>query len=487
MDLKDKIEEKFHPDFLLIDSRTGITEIGGVATTILPDTLVALLMYNRENLDGIREVLRSVKKAPRFKDQRAIQIFPVLTRIPASDSADDDSQLNLFGANLEADLSPSINVQSSTSESLEMRLSENVRSFLNEPAHDLEATLEIPKVFILHSEPSLEISEALRIGGGLTPEQSQLLQDYLALFSKLLPKQIIDPKMTTLIDAALSRAFDDPDGSQRTLEALTTYYPHPEGLISLIKLYRLRNDEENVLSAASRYWALTGDSKDPLLWDVVKNEFQEVDDSEDIQFPLEFIESIWRANGASDEEVGLRLADSYVNLENRQQAAVVLGDLAAVGEPNERILAQYLKVLIGLKEWKAAFQLVEKHQSVMSSLTFFEVVAQLIIKFNDAGEGTKFLEKYKIRIQELKDKKPATYARLLVVSGQPTEALSFMNNSIRELGRKRQYRLIQSFAGIFRELGRYSEFEELVNKIFPSRVASDILGERASVHRNYSF
>jgi MinD-like ATPase involved in chromosome partitioning or flagellar assembly len=488
LDLKDKIETKYAPDFLLIDSRTGITEIGGVATTILPDTLVALLMYNRENLDGIREVLRSVQKAPRLKTQRPIKIFPVLTRIPVSDQDNDDVQLSLFSNFVTGTEDPTGHGgQVGPVEDLESRLANSVRSFLNEPADDLEATLEIPKVFVLHSEPSLEISETLRIGGGLTPEQSQLLQDYLALFSKLLPKQIIDPKMTTLIGAAVSRAFDDPDGSQRTLEALTSYYPHPDGLKSLIKLYRLRNDEENVLWAANRYWALTGESSDPLLWDVVKNEFEEVSDFEGIKYSLDFIEAIWRANGASDVEIGTTLAESYVNADNRQQAAFVLCQLIDNAEPDEGILAQYLKVLVGLKDWKTAFQLLEKHQSAINNFTFFEAVAQMIIKFNDAAEGARFLEKYKTRIQELKDKRPASYARLLAVSAQPNEALSFMTNSIRELGRKRQYRLIQAFGPIFRELGKFSDFEELVNKIFPSRVAGEILAERNPTQRSHVF
>ncbi len=33
LELKKRIRNEFSPDFLLIDSRTGITEIGGVATT----------------------------------------------------------------------------------------------------------------------------------------------------------------------------------------------------------------------------------------------------------------------------------------------------------------------------------------------------------------------------------------------------------------------------------------------------------------------
>ena len=47
LELKAKIETEFAPDYLLIDSRTGITEIGGIATTVLPDTIVCLRLKNR--------------------------------------------------------------------------------------------------------------------------------------------------------------------------------------------------------------------------------------------------------------------------------------------------------------------------------------------------------------------------------------------------------------------------------------------------------
>ena len=44
LELKERIREEFNPDFLLIDARTGITEIGGVATTVLPEKVVVLLL-----------------------------------------------------------------------------------------------------------------------------------------------------------------------------------------------------------------------------------------------------------------------------------------------------------------------------------------------------------------------------------------------------------------------------------------------------------
>lgn len=49
-------------EFVLVDSRTGITDIGDVCTVLLPDALVVLFVSNYQNIDGVRDtVLRAVK------------------------------------------------------------------------------------------------------------------------------------------------------------------------------------------------------------------------------------------------------------------------------------------------------------------------------------------------------------------------------------------------------------------------------------------
>ncbi len=44
-------------DFILVDSRTGITDIGDVCTVILPDVLVLLFVTNFQNIAGIKNVM----------------------------------------------------------------------------------------------------------------------------------------------------------------------------------------------------------------------------------------------------------------------------------------------------------------------------------------------------------------------------------------------------------------------------------------------
>jgi HEAT repeat protein/cellulose biosynthesis protein BcsQ len=50
-------------DFVLIDSRTGITDIGDICTVILPDVLVFFFVTNHQNVEGIKSVMARAVKA----------------------------------------------------------------------------------------------------------------------------------------------------------------------------------------------------------------------------------------------------------------------------------------------------------------------------------------------------------------------------------------------------------------------------------------
>jgi len=69
-------------DFILIDSRTGITDIGGICTIHLPDSLVLFFTANEQSVDGIKDVINRVWK--RYKalplDRSKLLAVPVPSR-----------------------------------------------------------------------------------------------------------------------------------------------------------------------------------------------------------------------------------------------------------------------------------------------------------------------------------------------------------------------------------------------------------------------
>ncbi len=70
-------------DYVLIDSRTGHTDVGGICTRQLPDLVVAVFFPNEQNLIGLRQIVRDVRSSgARPKD---IELLFVASRVPRLD------------------------------------------------------------------------------------------------------------------------------------------------------------------------------------------------------------------------------------------------------------------------------------------------------------------------------------------------------------------------------------------------------------------
>ena len=69
-------------DIILIDSRTGITDIGGICTIHLPDVVVLMFTTNDQSLYGIKDVIERVRKQHETLpfDRSALVAIPVPSR-----------------------------------------------------------------------------------------------------------------------------------------------------------------------------------------------------------------------------------------------------------------------------------------------------------------------------------------------------------------------------------------------------------------------
>ncbi|MBI4662047.1 MAG: DUF4062 domain-containing protein [Verrucomicrobia bacterium] len=72
-------------DFILIDSRTGVSDTSGICTVQMPDTLVVCFTLNNQSIDGAAAVVESVlRQRPALEhdhERRPLRIFPVPMRI----------------------------------------------------------------------------------------------------------------------------------------------------------------------------------------------------------------------------------------------------------------------------------------------------------------------------------------------------------------------------------------------------------------------
>ena len=76
--LREKLIAEY--EFVLIDSRTGVSDTSGICTLQLPDTLAACFTLNNQSIAGIQDALTSIKKQ-RDGAKRDLNIFPLPMRI----------------------------------------------------------------------------------------------------------------------------------------------------------------------------------------------------------------------------------------------------------------------------------------------------------------------------------------------------------------------------------------------------------------------
>lgn len=163
--LKEQIRKQLKPDFLLIDSRTGITDISGVTMSIMADEVVLLAANNRENLDGITQIIKTLLVPENSIQGKVPKINFVLSRIPYfSDPKDKPKEAN-------------------AKESALFKINKSL-------ADDGFENSQLKKVLVIHSDPELELKESFKIGRHLemdnqNNEKSVIGIDYLDLFEEI--------------------------------------------------------------------------------------------------------------------------------------------------------------------------------------------------------------------------------------------------------------------------------------------------------------
>jgi hypothetical protein len=156
------IREQLNPDFVLIDARTGVTELGGAAAQIWAQQAFCMALDQAEHLEGIRAVMRGIARRKRMDGKGLIQVVPVLSRMHTVYDSPEERVMR-----------------------------ERVRRFLNQMGPTVEDTLAIESdddLVTLHNDDEVYrtgralMGDALR--GSLSP--SRLLADYIVAGRRLL-------------------------------------------------------------------------------------------------------------------------------------------------------------------------------------------------------------------------------------------------------------------------------------------------------------
>ncbi|MGI0084512.1 MAG: KGGVGR-motif variant AAA ATPase [Nitrososphaerales archaeon] len=459
-ELQIRILDELQPDFLLVDSRTGITEMGGVATTLLADKVLCLVLPTLENLEGARAVLRSLKRSRRENHGTDLEVIAAVSRLPERRGPE-----------------------------VELEVTERILSIMNQDAEDPNDTLSLKSVFVLHSEAALQVQEALRVGSGTNPDESILLRDYLRLFASFVPKQSIEPKVHDLIEMAWGKLRSDPDAAIKEMEELTESFAHPENYRELLRFYRARNaDPTLILRRAQRLWEITRDSSDSYLWEVIAKYFEPKPlfqrKEKDWYSSLSFIRAVWQYAGARDPKFGLKLADAYNYEDEESNAADVLHEIIESSGPSSLLVARSIYMLDMAKRSDESEALIEQFKAGFASETEFAVAwARHALRSKNRAaliEITKSpaVEKLRPTLAGL----VYFHAGLIELAAQLAE-LILKDLRQRDVSR----RDLDEIGGFFNEIDRWSDFERVVTEgNYPRDVLPDLrerLGLRTTPRR----
>lgn len=187
LNLKKQIEEELAPDFLLIDSRTGITEMSAITMSLLADDVVFLAANNEENIKGCCKVLNSLS-APENNLLGIKRTYHfVLTRIPLPDSPDEKVKHNI--------------------------IVEQKTNIIKECLTQNGITLESANV--IHSDRCLEENELCNTSYIYEVSKTSSVKEYMALYDSLVKNYFLEEDRVT---------FDNYKQLQLEVDKLLRYY-----------------------------------------------------------------------------------------------------------------------------------------------------------------------------------------------------------------------------------------------------------------------
>lgn len=256
VDLKERIKKELKPDYLLIDSRTGISEISGITMSLMADEIVLFAAKNEENLHGIKQIIKTLAKPENTLTGKLPNLIFVLCRVPYFEQPEEK-----------------IIKQRAINE-----VNRDLKAFINE--FDLPVDLE--KLFIIHSDPALEIEEKLLMGyqheKDETNEQrkygikSPIATDYLELFEELTKGKLTDKEKLLFNNIKKSESLiektknlkDINKKNELLIDAIKLNPKSDEAYSLLAKNYFILTDYKNALNNINRAIELNPESNDYL-------------------------------------------------------------------------------------------------------------------------------------------------------------------------------------------------------------------------------
>ena len=83
-EVKRRLRQEY--DYILIDSRTGVSDTSGVCTVQMPDDLVVCFTLNQQSIEGASASAQSAREQRKRPDgSEGIRVLPLMTRVDSSE------------------------------------------------------------------------------------------------------------------------------------------------------------------------------------------------------------------------------------------------------------------------------------------------------------------------------------------------------------------------------------------------------------------
>lgn len=449
LEMKKRIEKELNPDFLLIDSRTGITEMSGVCTALLPDKVAFLIANNQENIEGASQIYKGISKLKRLPGQQPVKVIFALTRIPAMYVKSDDLDKE--------------------NEKIENQIIGSVLDILNKGINDQENKFSDKDICILHSDRSLELSESLRFGESKSVVKTNLTIDYIRFFMKVLPQDIVSQNIDWILNNILSTdmILNDPDQVQQELEELASKNNHPKVLEKLIEFYILRKvGIEKILDAFDDLWRIFGISNPKIL--------------------SKYIPIFMDWDFKSKRKPNLDIVIKYINLDPIDRIFVEENLVRAykLFTDDPKKLLQYYHNLINKAKYKSdilgqitdilmsdsenildVISLFDKYQNIVNKDANLKI-KKITIFFALGGlkEINKLLDEGWISAEEFLYKEPNLFLSVMSSLGRENLIDDILDRDLEKALIDENYDELYQVGSAYYELGRQNEFKDKITE-----------------------
>lgn len=296
---KKAIERAYKPDYVLIDSRTGLTDIGGVCTLHFPDIVVLLFALNRQNLNGTAGVRQAIMQV---QGREPIQIVTVASPLP-NQSRDSSNQLS-------------------------ERLNEAERVL----GTDLNA--------VISYFPSVALVERLWTLDTKFP-QPRIAEDYRLVMEKILGRLRDGFDFVLRRAQAVVEVSDDSavDGVINALEA--GYGERAEAFRMIARLERMRGNRPGSLRAFER--ALSIDPTDEPAFEAVVAQYRAQGRTGELRSLVDdVVGKIANQRARKHQDLWIEIAECYMQLsENNKAIAAYETALASADSPRITFILRF--------------------------------------------------------------------------------------------------------------------------------------------------